>query len=112
MRYLRTSVLSGMLRVRGVRRCAHPGPRNFQLFLVIGLVRQQHANLAPPIEEQRYRARPKDQHQHDYAHFHAADLEEKRKRGEKRERKEKMEEEEEEEDIPQIESFGLSSTCM
>lgn len=92
MRYLRASVLSGMLRVRGVRRCAYPCPRNFQLFLVIGLIRQQHTNLAPPIEEQRYRARPKDQHQHDNAHFNAADLEEKKKKREKKKKKTKEEE--------------------
>ena len=55
-------MLRRMLRVRGVRGRAHAGTRNLELLLVIGLVRQQHAYLAPAIEEQGYRSRPDYQH--------------------------------------------------
>lgn len=49
--------------------------RYLQLFLlVVRLVRQQHPNFAPTIEEQRYRARPHHQHNHDDSHLHATDL--------------------------------------
>jgi len=62
MRYLRARVLRRMLRVRGVCGRAHAGAGDFQLLLVVGLIRQQHPDLAPAIEEQRYRARPDYQH--------------------------------------------------
>lgn len=55
-------MLRRVLRVRGVRGRAHAGAGNLQLLLVVGLVRQQHAYLAPAIEEQGYRTRPDYQH--------------------------------------------------
>jgi len=62
MCYLRARVLRRMLRVRDVRGRAHARAGNLELLLVVGLVRQQHAYLAPAIEEQSYRARPDYQH--------------------------------------------------
>jgi len=62
MRYLRTRVLRRMLRVRGVCSHAHTGAGDFQLLLVVGLIRQQHPDLAPAVEEQRYRTCPDYQH--------------------------------------------------
>lgn len=62
MPYLRARVLRRMLGIRGIRGRAHTGAGNLELLLVIGLIRQQHADLAPTIEEQRYRARPNYQH--------------------------------------------------
>lgn len=62
MRYLRARVLRRVLRVRGVRGRAHAGAGDLELLLVVGLIRQQHADLAPAIEEERDRARPDYQH--------------------------------------------------
>jgi len=62
MRYLRARVLRRVLRIRRISGRAHSRARDFQLLLVIGLIWQQHPDLAPAIEEQRYRARPNYQH--------------------------------------------------
>jgi len=62
MCYLRARVLRRMLRERGARGRAHARSGNLELLLVVGLVRQQHAYLAPAIKEQGYRARPDNQH--------------------------------------------------
>lgn len=57
----------------GPRTC--PGTGHFQLsVLVVGLVWQQHADLAPPVEEQDDSCHPDHQHQNYNCHFHPSYL--------------------------------------
>lgn len=74
MRYLGTRVLSRMLRIRRIGRRTNAGTRNFQLFLVIRLIRQQHTNFTPTIEEESYSTGPDYQHQYNNANFDASYL--------------------------------------
>lgn len=53
----------------------HTRARHLQLvLLVVGLVGEEHSNLAPPIEEQSDRSSPHHEHEDHDADLDAADL--------------------------------------
>lgn len=72
--YLGAGVLRRAVSVGGISGGADASTRDLELLLIVWLIRQQHADLTPAIEEQRYRPDPHDQHQDDYADFDSSYL--------------------------------------
>ena len=76
--HLLAEVIAGVMCAgvaRGNRRRTGCRPRHLELLLlVIRLIRKQHADFAPSVEEQRYRRHPDQEDQEDYTYFDTSHL--------------------------------------
>lgn len=77
--YLWARVLRWMLCERGVWCRTHTGAWHFELLFIVGLIRQQHTNFSPAIEEECYRPCPYHQHQYNYTNLDTSYLKTKKK---------------------------------